>query len=132
MTFIYMTIDINFLNAVITSECVCLGDTLTYKCTAKGEGLTVWTGTAFKCSSANNELILLHYRFSSPEGTNGLCNNEAIVARSLSVEGNNFTSQLNVTVTPDIAGNIIKCLYDNGSAETTLFNWSIPTTGSCS
>ena len=94
-----------------------------------GEGLTVWTGTAFNCSASNNELTLFHCRFSSPEGTNGSCSSGAIVARSLSVEGNNYTSQLTVTVTPEIAAKIIKCLHDNGTADTILFSWAIPITG---
>ena len=51
------------------------------------------------------------------------------MARSLSVEDNNYTSQLNVTVTPDIAGKTIKCLHDNGSIATLVFSLVIPTTG---
>ena len=118
------------INAEFMNECVCPGDTLTYECTAMGGGSTVWTGTAFNCPANNNELILIHYRFLLIKGTSATCNNGAIVARSLSVEGNNnYTSQLNVTVTPDIAAKNIKCLYDNGSTEATLFSWVIPITG---
>ena len=42
------------------------------------------------------------------------CNNGAIVARSLTADGNHYISQLNVTVTPDILGSTIECGYDNG------------------
>jgi hypothetical protein len=45
----------------------------------------------------------------------GVCNNGAIVARSLSVEGNNYTSQLDVIVTPDIVGKSVECLHDSGT-----------------
>ena len=90
---------------------------------------TIWTGTSFfDCSANTKEIVLLHRRFLPTIGTSATCNNGAIVARSLSAEGNNYTSQLNVTVTPDIAAKNIKYLYDNGTAEATLFSWVIPTT----
>ena len=105
--------------------CVCPGDTLTYECTATGGygGVTVWTGTAFECSYYN-EIVLLHSRFTSAYGS---CNNGDIVARSLSVEGNNYTSQLNITITPDIAGKTVVCLSDNGTYSKLLFSRVIPT-----
>ena len=115
-----------FIDAVLTSGCVCPGDTLSYECTATAmerRGATIWTGSAFNyCDS--NEIILLHYRFDT--GTNGMCNNGAIVGRSLSVEGNNYTSQLNVTITPDTVGKNIVCLHDNGLYEILIFTSIIP------
>ena len=90
----------------------------------------VWTGTAFDCSSTNNEIILLHQRFIN-RTYDITCNNGAIVARSLSAEGNNYTSQLNVTVTIDIAGKTIECIGDNAIRSILLYSWVIPTiTGS--
>lgn len=41
------------------------------------------------------------------------CNNGDIVGQSLGVQGNNYTSQLNVTITPDTAGKTIICAYDD-------------------
>ena len=82
---------------------------MSYECTVTGEGSTIWTGSAFNC--AGNEIALIHR---NGRETSGVCNNGAIVARSLSVEGNNYTSQLNVTVTPDTAGRTIECASDNG------------------
>ena len=107
--------------------CVCPGDTLTYECTVTGLGSTIWTGTAFECPLTSNEIILLHSRFTSVYGASRSCNNGDIVARSLSVEGNNYTSQLNVTITPFIAGKTVECLSDNGTATTLLFSRVIPT-----
>ena len=49
------------------------------------------------------------------------------MARSLSVDGNNYTSQLNITVTPDTAGKTIECGSDNGTHYKRLFTWTIPT-----
>ena len=95
----------------------------------RGYVSTVWTGTAFNCSSSNNDILLLHTPFSSSEGDYGSCNNGAIVGRNLGVEGNYYTSQLNVTITPDIAGKTVECFYDDGHIATLLFILTIPTTG---
>ena len=72
-------------------------------------GVTIWNGTCFS-DCLQNEIILLHSRFIST-GHFGLCNNGSMVARSLGAESNNYTSQLNVTLTPDIAGETIMCAY---------------------
>ena len=117
-------------HAVLTSGCACPGDTLTYKCTVVGGilgGATVWKGTAFDCPL--NEIALLHPRFTSAIGTYGVCNSGAIVARSFSVEGNNYTSQLNVTFTSDIAGETIMCVHDTISSNIIQLSAVIPTTG---
>ena len=57
------------------------------------------------------------------------CNNGTIVARMLSVEGNNYTSQLNVTVTPDTAGKTIECVHDDGLIGRLFFSLALPITG---
>ena len=94
-----------------------------------GGSSTVWTGSAFNCLHRNNEITLLHNRFKSAYGTNNSCNNGAIVGQSLFVEGNNYTSQLNVTVTPEIAGKTVMCISDNGTTTMLLFSLVIPSTG---
>ena len=90
-----------------------------------GYGNTVWTGSAIDCPySSSNEIVLLHnYFYESYWG----CNNGAIVARGLSIEGNNYTSQLNVTVTPATAGKTIGCFHDNWTHEIFIFSSIIPT-----
>jgi hypothetical protein len=87
---------------------------------------TIWTGNALDCLQLPNEIVLLHLRFLYSV-IGGSCNNGAIVARSLSVEDKNFTSQLNVTVTPDTAGKTIDCFRDDGIHEILLFSSIIPT-----
>ena len=106
--------------------CVCPGDTLTFECTVTGGGTTIWTGSAFDCSSKNNEKLLRHSQFSHGKSTSGYCNNGAIVARSHSVEGNNYTSQFNVTVTPGIGGKTIQCAH-SGEYINYLLSWTLPT-----
>ena len=50
------------------------------------------------------------------------------MARSLSVENNTYTSQLNVTVTSDIAGKTVRCGI-NGTTFKEIFSSVIPSTG---
>ena len=108
------------------NRCVNPGDILTYECTVTcmAAGSTAWTGSAFDCLASNNHIVLLHIRFLHDRRT---CNNGSIVARGLSVEDSNCTSQLNVTVTPGIAGKTITCASDNGRHIKHLFFWTIPT-----
>jgi hypothetical protein len=110
------------------SNCVCPGDKLTYRCTVQGNstGATIWTGTAF--SGCQQNAILLH--FTSTGDSTDTCNNGAIVGQSLGVRGNNYTSQLNVTITPETAGKTITCAYQDlaGQDSTIRFSTIIPGT----
>ena len=102
---------------VSTGSCTCPGSTLTYECTVVGGsgGATVWRGTVFNCPLSDHEIVLLHGRFESDTGTFKTCNNGAIVGRGLRVEDNSsYTSQLNVTVSPDMIGESIECSHDHG------------------
>lgn len=90
-----------------------------------GEAATLWTGSAFDCPHAYNRIVLLHSRFMYKE--TGYCNNRAIVARSISVEGNSYTSQLSIIVTPEIAGKTIECFSDHGLRTQYIFSSVIPT-----
>ena len=99
-----------------------------------GEVSTIWTGSALHCPLAQNQIVFLHSRFSyNRSGQLSYCNNGAIVARMLSVEDNYYTyiytSQLNVTVTHDIAGKTIECASDNGIRSKHHFSSIIPEIG---
>jgi hypothetical protein len=96
---------------------------VTYECTVCGGygGITVWIGDFFHCSSGKQAIELVHSHF-SPERSGGeasivrICNDGNIAGRIVRVENNNsYTSQLNVTLTPDITGKRIECAYDNGT-----------------
>ena len=116
-----------FIDLALTSGCVCPGDTLTYECTVEGYGVTIWTGTALDCPY---HIALRHSQFSSTYGVFATCNNGAIVARSLSVEGNNYTSQLNVTFNSNTAGKTIMCLHDSYMFTTSVhLSTVLPTIG---
>lgn len=56
-------------------------------------------GTAFNCGA--NGILLRHDRFAS-RGIDGVCNSGAIVGRSLGVENECYTSELNVTISPTL------------------------------
>ena len=124
---IYVLMRICKIDAVPTSGCVCPGDTLSYECTIIGTetGATIWTGSALNdCST--NEIVLLHSYFNTGTYQTMSCNNGAIVARILSVEGNNYISQLNITVTPHTAGKKVVCLHYNLTHEMLIFSSIIP------
>ena len=80
----------------------------------------MWSGSAFNCPGASNEIILRHSRFSI--GTSGVCSNGEIVARSLRVENNIFVSELSVEVTEK---QTIECSYGNGAQLIFVGNASI-------
>jgi hypothetical protein len=110
------------------NECVCPGDNLIYNCTVQGSptGATIWNGTAFS-GCQQNEIVLHHHQYSRTGGSTGICNNGAIVGQSLRVQGN-YTSQLNVTITPETAGKTIICAYDalTGQGNTIIKFSTIP------
>ena len=78
----------------------------------------MWTGSAFSSSCDSNEIILLHNRF--PKGTTGVCNNGAIVARSIGVGDNRYTSQLTVNVTSELNNKTAICLVNSDVGMATI------------
>ena len=95
--------------------CLCPGYTVTYQCSVVGGGTTVWQGTAFQCSGLNSFILLRHSKFNASEKAYGECNNGAIVARAIGVLDNYYTSQLNVTLSPEMNNRTVECVYDNGT-----------------
>ena len=100
-----------------------------YNCTvAAGEGSTVWTGSAFDCPGTNDSIILRHHEFFTDSTTAyGTCNNGSITGRGVSVNGDCFTSQLYIgfSVTLDLVGENVICIYKNGSQELIVGNATI-------
>ena len=107
------------LSLVSTSECDCLNQTLTYECTVMGGpgGATVWIGSVLNCLS--NEIVLLHRQFTDPGGTIRTCGNGATVAQSLFLQNNLYTSQFSITITQNVGGKMITCIYD-GMGDSTV------------
>ena len=94
--------------------CICPGYVLTYQCSVVGGGTTVWQGTAFQCPGLSSHILLRHSKFNASEKTYGECNNGAIVASVIGVVDNHYTSQLNVTLSPEMNNRTVECVYDNG------------------
>ena len=85
-----------------------------------GNGTTLWEGTAFDCPSTMNEIILRHSQFSMPGGTSKGCNHRAIMGRSLRVENNHYTSQLNVTVSASLNNKTVQCVHNSDRGTSTV------------
>ena len=109
------------------TDCICPGHDilLTYECTVCGEGVTVWTGSLFDCTS--NDIILRHRLLEngSASGTRGECNNGAVTAHNIGVLRENNTncyiSQLNISMmNTDISNKTVTCLHAFGPNETVV------------
>jgi hypothetical protein len=99
-------------------NCACPGEELTFTCTITGGGITVWSGTAFNCSSSTNEIPLSHSRFM--EGISRSCNSGAVVARSVGVTDDVcYTSQLRVQVSSSLNSRTVQCAHDSTAGQTT-------------
>lgn len=114
----------------LKNNCICPGYTLIFaECTVDGGpgDSTVWKGSAFDCSS--NDIPLVHSRFASSPKAAGECNNGSIEAHGLRVQDNCYTSQLNISVTPNLIGKTIKCVHDNLTAEIVVGTLRVTTVG---
>ena len=114
------------------NRCKC--ESLTLECNVFGTGITVLSlqGSSAICDNPS-EIILLHSRYNLSSGTMGrtVCNDGAIelMGRSLRVEENCFTSQLQIKFNRNFVGNVVSCVYDNGTAAKVVGNYSIPSIG---
>ena len=98
-----------------TITCACPNEVLTFNCTVVGGAATVWSGTAFTCTSG--EIILAHTEF--PLQALEVCG-DAISANITSVENGYFTSQLRVNVSSEMNNKTITCTGSGKVGETTL------------
>ena len=106
ITFPYTGVPLVGLRLVSISMHDCLDWTLIYECTVMGRpgGTIVWTGTAPNCPS--DEISLDNWYFTDAEVIFESCN-ETTVLNNYSVQDNLYTSQLDVTVTHDVAGKTV-------------------------
>ena len=109
----------NILRVPGNAICACPGEVLTYMCSVIGGGNTVWSGTAFNCGSSGtqNEISLRHTQFDLPEGATGSCNNDAIMAQSIGVVNNCYTSILTVHISTTFNNTSIKCTHDSSEGQ---------------
>lgn len=83
---------------------------------------TVWTGTAFMCPASNNQIILLHNRFNNESSKD--CNGNIMVV-STEVNGNKYTSQINITFNSFLIGKFVECFSDDGHTSSLVANYTI-------
>ena len=65
----------------------------------------------------------------SQSPASGQCNDGAIVAISVGVSANHYTSVLNVTVQPDMINETVECVHHDISDGTTVINQTVLTEG---
>ena len=91
----------------------------------------MFQGNALNCGATSDEISLLHSRFNATSRTDGSCNDGLIVAQSVSVESNCYTSTLNVTfISPNLIGRMIKCIRDDGVMSALIGTISVPSEAS--
>ena len=77
-------------------DCTCLGYTQMFECTVFGGGFTIWNGTAFS-GCQRDEIQLRHSMYINSQAT-GQCNGGKIVAKSVDVSEDCYTSHLIVSI----------------------------------
>ena len=119
-----MVLSQNCVSSVSNEIRACSGDLLTLQCSALGAGITVWEGSAIlECYGTNtNTISLSHSGYNLPDKPRRVCNNGAIVARAIGVDGNNYTSQLNVTVSAEVNNKTVECVHEFNFTTTALFS----------
>ena len=105
------------------NSCSCLGDTLMFECTVMRGTETIWTGSAFNCTNTNNEVYFLESDYNrTSDNTIVTCNDGMITGQVVGVEDNYYTSRLNVTLTSDLIGKTIECVYGDGVRNFTIMD----------
>ena len=77
----------------------------------------MWSGSAFMCQA--REISLRHGRFNQMEAI-GSCNDGAIVGRGVASNGDQYTSQLDVTLSSGLIGRTVTCSVDDGVGSTEI------------
>lgn len=95
------------------SGCTCPGHNQIYECTVVGEGATIWKGTLFECVATNNEIVLFHEYSNGISSSQRVCNNGTITGRIIRAENGTYTSQVTITVHPEMDSRSIQCIYDS-------------------
>ena len=79
-----------------------------------GAGITVWNGIFFDCRDGRNEIWLRHSRYDDVDSPlYEDCNHGAVIAKSIGVFDNCYTSQLIVTIGEDMVNKTIECSIQN-------------------
>ena len=89
--------------------CICINDVVTYTCVTYEVGLTIWQGSVFNhCTSKGIRL-----RQDIIHGTKGHvnCSDGTTIQANVIFSGNHFVSVINVTVSSNVVGRSLECVY---------------------
>ena len=98
-------------------SCLCPEDVLVFVCSVNGGGATIWRGSIFSCHQGS-QIILRHSIFGN--GVRRTCNDDNIVVYDIDVTNNTYSSQLNITVSPEMHNGTVKCIHDTLNATSVL------------
>ena len=116
-------------NLLHCGNCLCPEGVLVFSCRVDGGGATVWKGSIFNCpDNSRNDIILRHSEFDNGvSGATGSCNDGRIVAYNIDVTNNIYSSQLNVTVSPEMHNETVECIqYRINSTSVTVGAYTLP------
>ena len=120
----------NILELPPNLQCACPNDQLRFICTVVIEdslGSTIWRGTAFT-GCDGDEIRLRHINLNMALQ----CNSGAISGRSLGIDGNCTTSELDVVVDSSLNNKTVQCILDSNSGNPTIGEAMITlVTGKC-
>ena len=114
----------------LNDGCTCSGDRLLLTCTTVGPGVTVWM------VQGCDDTLLPSGDFSDPGGIvrRPACSGQLqnmVEGRSLSFDGECYTSQFSLTAIPQLDNTNVVCQHD-GTATTTVGTYTIElTSGEC-
>ena len=91
------------------SDCTCPGYIQTFECRVYGAGITIWQGTAIHIPCV---IRLRHSQYNNSRAIKE-CNDGTIIASSIGVLGDVYTSQLNVTVEQDAINGTVECVHED-------------------
>ena len=99
---------------------------MTFECTVTSRLGTIWRGSALDCGNTGNEIQLLKSIIGDRT-----CNGGMITGRVIRHEDDNYTSQLNVSLSSDLIEKIIECASDNGSHDMAISNTTLDNIITC-
>ena len=99
-------------NSIHCGKCIHPEAILVCVCSVSDGAATVWKGSIFNCPSNGNQIVLRHSSFENRLTVTRACNDGAVVAYSTDVMGNIYSSQLNITVSPEMHNGTVECIQD--------------------
>ena len=115
----------------MTNDCACPGNNLIFECTVVGVagGSTQWRGDAIRQCTV--PVFLRHRDFIEGTTQPTVCNSGEIVIRTLRVESNCYTSQMNISFSNALINSTVACAYDNGTRAVVIGSMSIEASKKC-